>query len=430
MNESLGRLHLLSNYDEITSLPSLSTFRQHLDELLIGKHNRDKKSAIVEIDIQRFHLITDSLGWNAGNVLLELFAKRLVEVLGTHQTICRINADVFAFYCEAPAQSDSLNEHIYDYVLNELRRPFYVDGNELRLAFKYGITIFPDHGESSDTLLRNAEMALAKAKNSGDRYVVYSPAMHARASELLNLENKLRNAVANGQFVLYYQPKYDIVGKKLLGMEALLRWDSPELGRVLPGEFIPILEETQLIVDVGKWVVQQVAKDCHKWRDKQLFSIPRIAINISPQQLCQPDFMQQIALAHNAGVPLDLEITESTIMEHIDTQLDNLTADKYLGIGIEIDDFGTGYSSLSYIANLPVTGLKIDRSFITHISESNGSKIVARIIGLGRSLGLKVTAEGVETKEQWMLLQDYKCDALQGYLFGRPMPALQIENLF
>ncbi|HUO44684.1 MAG TPA: EAL domain-containing protein [Burkholderiales bacterium] len=430
LHESLLRLNLISNYDAITSLPAHGAFRQHLDQVLTGgTGSHDGKSAMVALDIERFHLINDSLGWEAGNILLDLFAKRLTETLNARQAVCRISADVFAFYCEAPEQANSVNDHIYDYVLNALRRPFQVMGNELRLAFKYGIANFPDHGENADTLLRNAEMALAKAKNSSDRYVIYSPAMHSRASELLSLENKLRIAVADEQFVLHYQPKYDISGKHLDGLEALIRWDSPELGRVSPGEFIPVLEETQLIIDVGKWVIQQAGRDWRAWREQGL-TVPHIAVNISPQQLCQPDFMQQITLAHQAGVPLDLEITESTIMEQIDTQSHNLAAARELGIGIDIDDFGTGYSSLSYIANLPVTGLKIDRSFVTRISESSeNSKIASAIIALGRSLGLKITAEGVETREQWLRLREYQCDAVQGYLFSRPLPPQQMAAL-
>jgi len=425
LRESLARLNLISNYDAITSLPSHDAFRRHLD-MLLRDGSRDRKSAIVALDIERFHLINDSLGWEAGNLLLDSFAKRLTETLNTRQTVCRVSADVFAFYCEVP-QMESVDNHVYDYVLNALRRPFQIAGHELRLAFKYGVSNFPDHGENADALLRNAEMALGKAKDSSDRYVVYSPAMHSRAGELLNLENKLRIAVAEEQFTLHYQPKYDIAGENPVGFEALIRWESPELGRVPPSEFVPLLEETQLIVEVGQWVIQQAGRDWHTWHEKGL-SVPRIAVNISPQQLCQPDFIQQIMLAHKNGVPLDLEITESTIMEQTDTQFHHLAAAREMGMAIDIDDFGTGYSSLSYIANLPVTGLKIDRSFVTPISEKN-SKIIAAIIALGRSLGLKVTAEGVETEEQWALLRDYKCDALQGYLFGRPLPAQQIENL-
>jgi len=428
LQESLERLHLIANYDTITSLPGRTVFCAHLNQLLQAG-NAKHKPAMVVIDIERFRLVNDSLGWSAGSLLLEAVAQRLMAAIGAKDAVCRVSADVFAFLCEALPSPVPMGDHIYDYVLNELRRPVEVMGNELRLAFKYGVALYPEHGGDAETLLHNAELALGKAKNSSDRYLIYSPTMHVRSSEFLSLENKLRVAIADDQFVLHYQPIYDIEGKSITGIEALVRWDSPELGRVPPAEFMSILEQTRLILDIGSWVLQQAVGDWREWRKKGI-AVPRIAINVSPHQLHDGNFVREIAAIGNEGIALDLEITESTLMEQIDEQVDRLAALRESGIGIQIDDFGTGYSSLSYIANLPVTGLKIDRSFVARMSSSKQNlKIIAAIVALATSLDLYVTAEGVETREQWEMLKNLKCHALQGYLLGRPLPADQMASL-
>ena len=426
--ESLERLHLVANYDAITSLPGRAVFCAHLNQLLRSPGD-GRRPAIVAIDIERFRLVNDSLGWSAGNLLLDAVAKRLTAVIGARDAVCRVSADVFAFFCEAFPGSDPVSGHVYDYVLNRLRRPFEVMGNELRLAFKYGVALHPEHGPDAETLLHNAELALGRAKNSGDRYLLYSPTMHARSSEFLNLENKLRIAIADNQFVLDYQPIYDIEGRHIIGLEALIRWNSPELGRVPPAEFMPVLEQTRLILDIGSWVLRQAIDDGREWRGQGL-TVPRIAINVSPHQLRDNDFIQQAAAVKNQGIALGLEITEGTLMEQIDEQVGRLAAMREAGFGIEIDDFGTGYSSLSYIANLPVTGLKIDRSFVARMSSSRQNlKIITAIIALAASLGLHVTAEGVETQEQWESLKELGCNAVQGYLLGRPLSATHTSTL-
>jgi EAL domain-containing protein (putative c-di-GMP-specific phosphodiesterase class I) len=283
-------------------------------------------------------------------------------------------------------------------------------------------------------LLKNAEAALKKARASGEKYLFYAPQMNARVAEVLSLENKLRIAIAERQFVLHYQPCVDLKSDRMTGMEALMRWDSPELGLVDPARFIPILEETGLIVDAGKWALERAMSDYRQWLTRELRPL-RIAVNISALQLRQKDFTSLVENAFQNGngglFHLDLEITESVIMEDIERYIPKLRAIKEMGVGIAIDDFGTGYSSLSYLAKLPVTALKIDRSFVEHmVANADSMAIVATIISLAHALNLKVIAEGVESEDQLHLLRLLKCDEIQGYLFSRPQPPGEIEALF
>jgi EAL domain-containing protein (putative c-di-GMP-specific phosphodiesterase class I) len=315
-----------------------------------------------------------------------------------------------------------------------LSRPFTVENRELRLSFKCGIALFPGDGGDAETLLKNAEAALKKTRASGERYLFYAPQMNARVAEILGLENKLRVAIAEQQFVLHYQPCVDLKSNRMTGMEALMRWDSPELGLMDPSRFIPILEETGLIIDAGKWVLEKAMSDYERWLTEDLQPL-RIAVNISALQLRQKDFTSRVEKAFQNGrgglLHLDLEITESVIMEDIERYIPKLQAIKEMGVGIAIDDFGTGYSSLSYLAKLPVTALKIDRSFVENmVANADSMAIVSTIISLAHALNLKVIAEGVEAEDQLHLLKLLKCDEIQGYLFSRPKPPEEIEALF
>jgi EAL domain-containing protein (putative c-di-GMP-specific phosphodiesterase class I) len=294
--------------------------------------------------------------------------------------------------------------------------------------------MYPGDGGDAETLLANAGAALNKARQSGDRYLFYAPEMNARVAELLSLENKLRIAIADKQFVLHYQPKFSADTNRIIGVEALIRWNSPDLGLVPPIKFIPILEETGMIVEVGAWVLRQAAEDQRNWRMQGLNAV-RIAVNISALQLRQKGFVNDV-LTVIAGEPdgtvaaLDLEITESVIMHDIERYIADLKKLRAKGVGIDIDDFGTGYSSLSYIAKLPITALKIDRSFINAMGAgSDGLSIVSSIISLAHSLNLAVVAEGVETAAQRDMLKMLKCDTVQGYFISEPRPANEIAAM-
>jgi EAL domain-containing protein (putative c-di-GMP-specific phosphodiesterase class I) len=325
--------------------------------------------------------------------------------------------------------------HILERILSCIHgQPFEIEGQELRVAAKAGVAIFPHDGEDADTLSRNAEAALGKAKLSGDKYLFYAPEFNARVAEKLTLENKLRRAVERSELVLHYQPKVELKKRRISGLEALMRWNDPDTGLLVPPlKLISILEETGLILEAGRWALEQAIADSARWKGKRL-QVPRIAVNVSAIQLRQKDFVATVESALRGAKDIDgileLEITESLIMQDIDANIRKLRAVRDMGVEIAVDDFGTGYSSLSYISRLPINTLKIDRAFIMNMtSKPDDLSIVSTIISLGHSLELKVVAEGVETEEQANLLRLLKCDEFQGYLFSRPVPAEQIEIL-
>jgi len=425
------KLDYFSYYDPLTGLPNRVLFSDRVDQYVQSHTARNKRMAVVLLDLERFGIINDSLGRHVGDALLRLIAKRLEKVVVNVGRISGTNTYALSF--SEIGEDTDLAHLLEENVLKAFIRPFEIEGQELRPAFKCGVAMFPDDGKDAETLLKHAEIALKKAKDSGDKYLFYAPQMNARVAEILRLENKLRIAVIDEQFVLHYQPKFDFFNNRITGVEALIRWNSPEMGLVPPSEFIPILEETGMILDVGMWALQQAVRDQREWQSKGLVP-PRIAVNISSLQLRQKGFVDEVAKIiasdNNNSVALDFEITESVIMEDIEQCVLKLMAIKAMGIGIEIDDFGTGYSSLSYIARLPVTALKIDRSFTAKMTDNDHSMmIVSSIISLAHSLRLKVTAEGVETREQRDSLKVLKCNTAQGYLFSKPLPAVEIAAL-
>jgi EAL domain-containing protein (putative c-di-GMP-specific phosphodiesterase class I) len=302
-----------------------------------------------------------------------------------------------------------------------------------RIAAKVGIALFPDDGADADTLFRNAEAALKKAKASGERYLFYTQTMTAAVAGKLTLENQLRQALDKGEFVLHYQPKVNLASGKLTSAEALIRWNDPRTGLVPPGKFIPILEETGLIHEVGRWALRKAIEDYLRWRAAGLPAV-RIAVNVSPLQLRDPNFVaeieRKIGIGAHAAEGLELEITESLIMADVKHSIATLHAIRAMGVSIAIDDFGTGFSSLSYLAKLPVDTLKIDRSFVIEMNAPEGLALVSTIIIVAHALKLKVVAEGVETEEQARQLRSLNCDEMQGYLFCKPVPAEIFETRF
>jgi EAL domain-containing protein (putative c-di-GMP-specific phosphodiesterase class I) len=312
-----------------------------------------------------------------------------------------------------------------------MRHPFYLDDTKLRIAAKVGVALFPDDGADADTIFRNAESALKNAKANGDRFLFYTSNMNERVAERLYMENRLRRAVDNREFVLHYQPKLNLASGKMTGAEALIRWNDPSTGLVPPGHFIPVLEETGLIHEVGRWALERAVEDLLHWRGAGLAAM-RIAVNVSPLQLRNPGFVaeirQVISAEAQAAAGLELEITESVIMNDVKHNIESLQAIRAMGVSIAIDDFGTGFSSLSYLAKLPVDTLKIDRSFVNEMTTgSDRLSLVSTIITLAHSLRLNVVAEGVETDEQSQLLRLLNCDEVQGFLFSKPMPREAFE---
>jgi diguanylate cyclase (GGDEF)-like protein len=376
------------------------------------------------MDVDRFKIINDSLGRQAGDELLKQIAERIEGHAGPIR-MARISADRFAIVRSGVNSESEVARIIEQWLAECFGPPYLVSGTELRVAAKAGIALFPTDGTDANALFMNAEAALKKAKATGDRYLFHTQQMTERIGEKLALENKLRQALEKEQFVLHYQPKVDTVTRHIESVEALIRWQSPELGLVPPLDFIPLLEETGLILEVGAWALRRAVVDHRTWTERGL-PAPRISVNVSAVQLRQRDFVATVeeALRRGAIPPgIDLEITESLVMEDIEANMKKLEAVRVLGVNLAIDDFGTGYSSLGYLAKLPVHSLKIDRSFIiTMLKDPAIMTLVSTIISMAHSLRLKVVAEGVDAEEQAKALDRFGCDQLQGYLFSKPLP--------
>jgi EAL domain-containing protein (putative c-di-GMP-specific phosphodiesterase class I) len=365
---------------------------------------------------------------------LKQVANWLTHHLGDANLLARVDADHFAFVLPDLKHERDVPRLIEKALEDFTKHPFMLDETVFRVAAKVGVAIFPDDGTSADILFRNAEIALKKAKVSGDRYTLFAQKMSDTAVLKPTLESQLRAAIDNEEFILHYQPKVNLVSGKLTGAEALIRWNDPRRGLVPPAQFIPILEETGLIFEVGRWALHTAVNEYLRWRAAGLPAV-RIAVNVSPLQVRNTGFVAEIKEAigvdAHAGAGLELEITETTIMKDLEYTISTLQAIRELGVVIAIDDFGTGFSSLRYLAKLPIDTLKIDRSFVVDMaSESRGLALVSTIVNLGQALGLKLVAEGVETVEQLRLLRLLRCDEMQGYLYGRPVPGDVFEAAY
>jgi PAS domain S-box-containing protein/diguanylate cyclase (GGDEF)-like protein len=422
-------LDYLAYYDEVTGLANRTLFRERVGQFVSAAGREGKMLAIAKIDIERFKTINDTFGRQAGDALLRQIAKRARLAVTDPNWLACTGGDRFAAVFPDMARVDDAARRIALRYREIFEAPFDIGGTELRVADRLGIAMFPEDGADADTLMRNAESALKKAKASGERYLFYAQQMTERVAERLNLENKLRRAVEKEEFVLHYQPKVDLASGAITGVEALIRWNDPATGLVPPGHFIPLLEETGLILEVGSWALTQAVRDHSHWLGLGV-PAPRIAVNVSPIQLRQRDFVETVKRAIASGASptgIDLEITESLIMEDMAGNIAKLNAIRELGLTLFIDDFGTGYSSLGYLARLPVQSLKIDRSFVvTMLEDPNIMTLVSTIISLAHSLKLKVVAEGVDKDEQAKILRLLRCEEMQGYLFSKPVPRDEI----
>lgn len=426
------RLNYLANYDALTGLPNLSLLLQHLPMQLEAALGIDHIVAVVLVDVVRFSDANDTYGRHVGDTLLRQIAARLLRASGDRATVARIGADRFAVSLTGMTDTDKIGHRLKQEVLHCFSEPFTVEGVDIHIAVQVGIALFPNDGTDPDVLYKNAEIALKRAQNQGVPYLVYDPAMHKRIIHSVTMETKIRKAIENGELVLHYQPKISSADKRLAGMEALLRYADPENGLVLPGSFVPLMEESNMIIDIGKWVMSCTVADLAYWRQQNL-DPPRVAFNVSPVQLQQKDFIESLQEMLSSGMGdhnLDIEITESAVMADVAASIPKLKAVRDLGFGIAIDDFGTGYSSLSYLSQLPATTLKIDRSFIIDMTEHpNSLAIVTTIITLAHALSLEVVAEGVDLEEQAKLLRLLRCDLIQGNLYCPPLPREQITGM-
>ena len=432
--EKAEKLRYLAYYDELTGLANRSLFLERVAQYLRSASAKGHSLAVFLVDLERFKNINDSLGQAAGDALLRQVAQWLAQHLGGAEVLARIGADHFAVVMPEARSKDATTRLVLARIEAFLNHPFRLNDAFFRVAFKVGVALFPDDGSSADTLFKNAEAALKKAKAQGDRFLFYTPTMTAAVASKVTLENQLRQALERDEFVLHYQPKVDLATGLLVSAEALIRWNDPSTGLVPPGRFIPILEESGLIHEVGRWALQQAVRDHLRWRNAGLAGV-RIAVNVSPLQLRSRSFIAEIEAAigsePGAATGLEIEITESVIMEDVHHSIATLKAIRAMGVTIAIDDFGTGFSSLSYLSKLPIDTLKIDRSFIIEMTTSpQGLALVSTIINLAHALRLKVVAEGVETEEQSRLLRLLNCNEMQGFLFSKPLPRDLFETRY
>ncbi|MEO8159670.1 MAG: EAL domain-containing protein, partial [Betaproteobacteria bacterium] len=422
---SQEKVDYLAYYDELTGLANLSLFLERLGQKLKSTGQASTNVAVFALDLDRFKSINEALGRRAGDDLLKQVAGRLLDTEGDVTRFARVSADRYAIFAAGMASVETVGRHVERKLDACFRAPFRLANEDIKIFARVGISMFPGDGESAEELYVNAEAALKKAKAGGDRFLFYTEKMTARVAEQLGMEHKLRQAFENEEFVLHYQPKVDLESRSIAGVEALIRWQSPALGLVPPVKFIPMMEETGMILEVGAWALSRAVADHCRWTQMGL-QAPRVAVNVSAIQLRARDFVDMVNQALSRGATpagIDLEITESLIMENIEDNIQKLEQVGKLGVGIAIDDFGTGYSSLAYLAKLPVQTLKIDRSFvITMLDEADTMTLVQTIITMAHSLRLKVVAEGVDSEAQAKMLRLLRCDEMQGFLFSKAVP--------
>ncbi|WCN37268.1 putative bifunctional diguanylate cyclase/phosphodiesterase [Aneurinibacillus uraniidurans] len=426
------KMEHMALHDALTGLPNSRKYRIFLKESLARSASSGRKTAVLLLDIDRFKFINDSLGHRFGDELIREIAGRLRECMGTNQIVARQGGDEFMMLLENVACTEI--EDMANCLLQAVSKPFMLEGHELIVTPSVGISLYPDDGYTVDTLIKNADTAMYRAKEQGrNTYCFYTGDMKETSARTMLLENHLRRAMENKELVLYYQPQICLRTGKLIGAEALLRWQHPHLGWVFPSEFIPIAEETGMIVSLGAWVLEEACMAARHWQ-KEGYSSFRISVNLSARQFRDQRLIDTVLgiLKRSELEPefLDLEITEGMAIHHLHDVACTLEALKKAGIHISIDDFGTGYSSLSYLKSLPIHSIKIDKSFMRTNEEGQEADwaIVSAVITMAHGLGLTVIAEGVETEEQSDILKAMDCDVIQGYLIARPLAMEEFEK--
>jgi diguanylate cyclase (GGDEF)-like protein/PAS domain S-box-containing protein len=442
LHDAEQRIHHLAYYDSLTGLPNREFFRERLDFAIRLARRHDRKLALLFVDLNNFKRINDTLGHNIGDLLLQATASRLVTCLRSSDTIARpeqdegptnvarLGGDEFTVLLTEIRRAEDASR-VADRILEALAEPLVLGGHDVLVTPSVGIAVFPQDGTDADELMKNADMAMYYAKRSSKRACQYfDPSMNEVALRRLNLETQLRRALERGEIAVHYQPQMDTASARIVGVEALCRWHSAQLGDISPVDFIPLAEETGLIVPIGEWVLKTACQQARAWRDAGL-PLPRVAVNVSVMQFVQPGFTEFVArtLAEAGLEPgtLELELTESLLMKDADRAVETLQGLKGIGVQVAIDDFGTGYSSLAYLKQFPIDRLKIDRAFVRDINtDPDDAAIATAVIAMASSMDMRVVAEGVENSAQLDLLKSKNCDEVQGFFVSRPLAPEQM----
>ncbi len=433
LQQAKAQLDYLIHNDSLTNLPNRLSLRERFKQVQPTDSNNEQLVTVLCLGIDRFNQINDNLGHAVGDLLIKSVAERLSACVGNQNTVARLNADQFAIIL-ATVEHKKEAGNVAQTLLDSLSQTFRLAGQEIFITASLGIAVYPRDGAEVEQLLNHANIAMAKAKEQGgDQYEYYTPAYNIGSADRLVLQSSLRYALERQELVVYYQPQVNLQTGEIVGAEALVRWQHPERGLVSPDKFIPIAEETGLIVPIGEWVLHTACQQVKLWQTEGFPSL-RVAVNLSSRQFSQIDLRHQLVqILIATGLDpkyIELELTESMLVQNTEVAIRRLNALKALGVTIAIDDFGTGYSSLSYLQQFPFDILKIDRCFIRNITENaNNAAITKAIIEMAKSLNLKLIAEGVETEAELSFVCQHQCDGMQGYLFSRPIPAPEFHQL-
>jgi diguanylate cyclase (GGDEF)-like protein/PAS domain S-box-containing protein len=427
------RMSYLAHHDYLTDLPNRLLLNDRLAQAIAAARRKQQQLAVLFVDVDRFKHINDSLGHAIGDKLLLSVARRLADNVRVSDTVSRQGGDEFLILLSSITRAEDAARSA-NKILSALSKPHHVEEHDLQITVSIGIGVYPDDGTEAETLVKNADIAMLRAKENGrNNYQFFRPDMNEHAMERQSLESGLRHALERREFVLHYQPKVDLATESVTGAEALIRWRRPEQEIVLPEKFIPVAEQCGYIVPIGRWVLREACRQTQRWLDAEL-APPPVAINISAVELRSKNFVQGVRdVLEETGMDvryLEFELTETAMMQDPKSTIAVLHALKDMGVRLTLDDFGTGYSSLSYLKRFPIDALKIDRSFIRGFcTDSSDAKIVNAVINMGKSFGLRVIAEGIETREQFLKLQSKKCDEGQGYYFREPVAAREFTKL-